>query len=178
MIALRMRLPGHGMDDLGEIVLRAAQAADHDRLWSLLEPVFGAGETYAIDPEITREDALDWWQGGTHDAFIAEAGGDVLGSYYICANQQGGGAHVCNCGFVTAIAAQGRGVARAMLAHALAEAHRRGFYAMQFNHVVSTNARAIRLWQQHGFKIVGRLPGAFRHPKDGLVDAYVMYRLL
>jgi ribosomal protein S18 acetylase RimI-like enzyme len=49
---------------------------------------------------------------------------------------------------------------------------------MQFNFVVSTNERAVRLWQSLGFEIVGRLPEAFRHPTEGFVDAFVMYRTL
>jgi ribosomal protein S18 acetylase RimI-like enzyme len=49
---------------------------------------------------------------------------------------------------------------------------------MQFNFVVSTNERAVRLWQSLGFAIVGRLPGAFRHPTQGYVDALVMYQAL
>ena len=62
--------------------------------------------------------------------------------------------------------------------HALNEARRRGFRAMQFNLVVSTNQSAVRLWQQLGFTTVGTLPGAFRHPDRGFVDALVMYRAL
>jgi ribosomal protein S18 acetylase RimI-like enzyme len=62
--------------------------------------------------------------------------------------------------------------------HALAEARRLGYRAMQFNFVISANESAVRLWQQLGFEIVGRLPGAFRHARKGFVDAYVMFRLL
>ncbi len=178
MTGLRMRLTGRGTGNLADLLIRTATAADDAALWAMLEPVFRAGETYAIDQGISRRAALDWWRGGTHAAFVAQEDGEALGSYYICANQQGGGAHVCNCGFVTAGAAQGRGVARALLAHALDEARRRGFHAMQFNCVVATNTRAIGLWQAHGFEIVGRLPGAFRHPTEGLVDAFVMYQVL
>ena len=47
---------------------------------------------------------------------------------------------------------------------------------MQFNFVVSTNARAVRLWSDLGFEIVGRLPLAFEHPELGFVDALVMFR--
>ncbi|MCH8466412.1 MAG: GNAT family N-acetyltransferase [Roseinatronobacter sp.] len=145
----------------------------------MLEPVFRAGETYAIDRTISREAALTWWRSGTHQAFVMEDGaGKALGSYYICPNQQGGGAHVCNCGFVVARGAEGQGVARTLLAHALDMARARGFRAMQFNCVVSTNSRAVALWQAHGFEIVGRLPGAFAHPVAGYVDAFVMYRML
>jgi ribosomal protein S18 acetylase RimI-like enzyme len=74
--------------------------------------------------------------------------------------------------------ARGRGVGRAMGEHALGEARRLGYRAMQFNFVISTNTGAVHLWQQLGFKIVGTLPGAFRHAQKGLVDAYVMFRLL
>ena len=49
---------------------------------------------------------------------------------------------------------------------------------MQFNFVVSTNQRAVRIWQSFGFETVGRLPGAFQHPTEGYVDALVMFRPL
>jgi hypothetical protein len=49
---------------------------------------------------------------------------------------------------------------------------------MQFNFVVATNENAVRLRQGCGFEIVGRLPGAFLHPRLGYVDALVMYRAL
>ncbi|WFE74497.1 GNAT family N-acetyltransferase [Roseinatronobacter sp. S2] len=164
--------------DTGGVHLRPATSADHPALWAMLEPVFRAGDTYAIDPAISREDALAWWCAGTHNAFVAQTGGQPMGSYYICPNQQGGGAHVANCGFVTAAAAQGRGVARQMLEHALETARARGYLAMQFNCVVSSNTRAVATWQANGFDIVGRLPRAFRHPVQGFIDAYVMYRTL
>ena len=65
-----------------------------------------------------------------------------------------------------------------MCEHSLEYARSRGYRAMQFNFVVSTNDRAVRLWQSLGFDIVGRLPAAFRHPTQGYVDAFVMCRAL
>ena len=65
-----------------------------------------------------------------------------------------------------------------MCAHSLERARERGFRAMQFNFVVSTNERAVRLWQSFGFEFVGRLPKVFEHPTQGLVDAFVMFRQL
>ena len=110
--------------------------------------------------------------------FVAEEDGRILGTYYLRANQLGGGDHVANCGYITASGATGRGIARRMCEHSLAHARARGFRAMQFNLVVSTNERAVRLWQSLGFAIVGRLPLAFHHPSQGDVDALVMYRAL
>ncbi|MGG7644689.1 N-acetyltransferase family protein [Rhodovulum sp. YNF3179] len=159
--------------------IRPATAADADRTWSILEPVLRAGDTYAVDPGLSRDAALAWWLGAPHRTYLAEdADGTVLGTYYLMPNQGGGGAHVANAGFVTAPAARGRGVARAMLEHALETARATGYRAMQFNFVVETNSRAIAIWADYGFDVVGRLPGAFRHPDRGYVDALVMYRHL
>ena len=102
----------------------------------------------------------------------------LVGTYLLRANQHGGGAHVCNCGYVTAPDVQGKGVAHAMCLHSLEHARVRGFRAMQFNFVVSTNTRAVALWERCGFEVVGRLPKAFAHPTLGEVDALVMHRTL
>jgi len=156
----------------------AALSADADSVWAILEYTIRAGETYPLPREMSREDALDYWFASRHEVFVAEEDAEVVGTYFLQANQQGGGSHVANCGYVTAPRATGRGVARAMCAHSLDRARQRGFTAMQFNFVVSTNERAAALWQSFGFQIVGRLPGAFRHPTAGFVDALVMYRSL
>jgi ribosomal protein S18 acetylase RimI-like enzyme len=158
--------------------VRPAQASDDDAIWGIIGPTIGAGETYALPRDMSRADALSYWKAPGHEIFVAEHDGRVLGTYYMRANQQGGGSHVANCGYMTAHAARGRGVARAMCAHSLAHARARGFRAMQFNFVVGSNARAVALWQSFGFEIVGRLPEAFDHPRLGLVDAVVMYRTL
>ena len=159
-----------------EPAIRPATKADHPAIWAILEPVFRAGDTYTIDPDITPEEALAYWCGPLHSTFVAEAAGETLGTYYLRRNQGGGGGHVCNCGYITAPAARGRGIARAMLGHSLDEARRQGYRAMQYNFVVATNTRAIETWERAGFRVVGRLPGAFDHPGEGMVDALVMWR--
>jgi L-amino acid N-acyltransferase YncA len=158
--------------------IRPATAADAAAIWRILGPVIRAGETYALPQDLSEQAALEYWLGRDRQTFVADADGEVLGTYYIRPNQLGGGAHVCNCGYMTAVEASGRGVARAMCAHSMDRARACGFRAMQFNFVVSSNRRAVRLWQALGFDIVGRLPGAFDHPTLGYVDALVMYRTL
>lgn len=160
------------------VAVRPATRADAAAIWAIIAPVIRAGETYTLDRTLSEEDALAYWFGADKAVFVAEAAGAVLGTYYLRANQAGGGAHVANCGYMTDAAAAGRGVARAMAAHSFETARARGFRAMQFNFVVSTNARAVRLWQSLGFDVVGRLPGAFDHPAHGAVDAFVMHRTL
>jgi ribosomal protein S18 acetylase RimI-like enzyme len=144
----------------------------------MLEPVIREGETYTLPQELSRDAALAYWLAPEHEVFMAEEDGRVVGTYFLQANQGGGGAHVANCGYITASAATGRGVARAMCLHSLQRAKERGFRAMQFNFVVRSNERAVRLWQSLGFETVGCLPEAFLHPRLGYQDALVMFRRL
>ena len=160
------------------INVRPSEESDQEAVREIILPVIQAGDTYALPEDWTKAEALAYWYAPPHRVFVAEEGGCILGTYFLQPNQRGGGDHVANCGYITRPTATGRGVASAMCAHSLAEAAASGFRAMQFNFVVSTNTRAIALWQKFGFEIVGTLPGAFRHPKFGYVDAYVMYRSL
>jgi ribosomal protein S18 acetylase RimI-like enzyme len=158
--------------------IRAAADHDRDAIWGILEPVIRAGETYPLPRDMEREAAIAYWLSPQHEVFVAVEGDSIVGTYYLRANNAGGGAHVANCGYMVATGATGRGVARAMCTHSLAHAKARGFRAMQFNFVIATNERAVRLWQAMGFAIVGRLPGVFEHPSLGFVDALVMHRAL
>jgi len=160
------------------MIIRPATPADSDAIWAIIEPTVRAGETYALPLDWSRDEALAYWLSAEKDVFVAEAEGRILGTYFFRANNPGPGDHVGNCGYMTHPDAYGRGVARRMGEHSIAHATARGFRAIQFNFVVSSNERAVRLWQSLGFEIIGRLPGAFRHPQLGYVDAFVMYRRL
>ena len=164
--------------DIVVLTIRAAHSDDRDAIWAILESIIRAGDTYCLPPDMVREEAMDYWFSGTHEVFVADDDGPVIGTYFLRRNQTGGGSHVANCGYMTAPAASGRGVARAMCLDSLKQAKSRGFRSMQFNFVVSTNDRAVRLWESCGFTIVGSLPEAFLHPAMGYVEAYVMYRVL
>lgn len=164
------------------LTIRPATDSDGDGIWEIFREVIAAGETYPLDPKISREAALAYWfHRGAH-VFVAERNAEtarrreLVGSYTMHANQSAGGAHVANAGFIVAKSARGLGIGRVLGEHCLKEARRLGFRAMQFNFVVSTNESAVKLWQDLGMKIVGTLPGAFRHPKRGYVDVYVMYQ--
>jgi ribosomal protein S18 acetylase RimI-like enzyme len=158
------------------VSIRPATSSDRDAIWEILEPMIRRGDTYTLPRDMSREQALEYWFAPEKETFVWEENRAVLGTYFLKANQQGGGAHVANCGYVTSIAAQGRGIARAMCLHSLERAKQRGFRAMQFNFVVSTNERAVKLWSNLRFEIIGRLPRAFQHPELGFVDVLVMYR--
>lgn len=160
------------------MTIRLAEPSDLNAIWTILEPVIREGETYTLPRDIGRQDAIAYWMVPSHEVFVAEKNSEVIGTYFLQENQRGGGSHVANCGYITAAYATGRGVARAMCAHSLDRARDRGFRAMQFNFVVSSNERAVKLWHSFGFETVGRLHEAFLHPTIGYVDAFVMCRLL
>jgi ribosomal protein S18 acetylase RimI-like enzyme len=181
--------------------IRAATDADRDAVWNIFSEVVAAGDTYALDPNISREDALAYWFAPGTRTYVAEIDRESVGeadsfpgtatpsrtlnpnhvtagTYILRPNQSAGGSHVANAAFMVSTSARRQGIGRAMAEHCLSQARRFGFRAMQFNYVISTNIAAIRLWQDLGFEIVGTLASAFRHPDKGYVDVYVMYRLL
>jgi L-amino acid N-acyltransferase YncA len=163
---------------LHEPSIRSAVYADQESVWQTLEPTIRAGESLALDRDITRASALDYWFSARHEVFVTEQEGTIVGTYFLCANEAGGGAHVANAVYVVSPSATGRGIAQAMCEHSLSHARDRGFLAMQFNLVLGSEERRLKLWQRAGFEIVGKLPKVFRHPSLGLIDGYVMHRAL
>jgi ribosomal protein S18 acetylase RimI-like enzyme len=158
--------------------IRRARKEDCEAIWQIFHAVVAKGDTYAFDPNISRRNGLAYWLGPKTRCYVALSARKIVGSYILKANQPGLGSHVANAGFIVSPPARGRGIGRAMAEHCLHEARRLGFRAMQFNFVVATNRTALRLWKDLGFRIVGTLPGAFRHNRRGFVDVYVMYRRL
>jgi putative addiction module CopG family antidote len=152
------------------MLVRTAEPRDRAAIVAIIMPTIAAGETYALDPAMSDADAVACWTAPDKETFVAEDDGMVLGTFYLRANQAGGGQHVCNCGYMTDTAATGRGVARRMCEYSIELARARGYRAMQFNFVVSTNARAVKLWTSLGFAIVGQIPEAFRLPSGQYVE--------
>ena len=164
---------------LSEAKIRPFTDSDWVALWSIIRPVFREGTTYAFDPDISEKDTYGVWIDAPAATFVVEDEKlGIIGTYYIEQNQPSLGDHVCNCGYIVSENARGKGLAARMCKHSQAEAIKRGFRAMQYNLVVSTNVGAIQIWKKHGFEIVGSLTGAFRHADLGYVDAYVMFKEL
>ncbi|MDT8899811.1 N-acetyltransferase family protein [Anaeroselena agilis] len=160
------------------VTIRRAEDSDFGDIWPILKEVFSRGDTYSFSPDTSEREAFRIWMETPLATYVAVEDGRVMGTYFLKPNQPGLGAHVCNAGYAVGSAVRGRGIGRAMCEHSLSEARALGFKAMQFNFVVSTNKAAVELWQKCGFAIAGRLPKAFAHKDQGLVDALVMYRWL
>ena len=163
---------------MSALVIREVGAAEFDAVWPLFRSVIAGGDTYSYPPDLRFEDARALWTTAPSRTFAAETDGRVVGCYMLKPNQPGLGDHVANCGYMVDADARGRGIAAAMCEHSMAEARRAGFTAMQYNFVVASNTTAVKLWQRHGFSIVGTVPRAFRHATLGPTDIYVMHRFL
>jgi L-amino acid N-acyltransferase YncA len=160
------------------LTIREATDRDRDAIWKIFEATVAPGDAFVYDPNTPRKEAEAYWFAKGTRTYVAEESGRIVGSYILRPNRPGLGNHVSNAGFMVDPAARRLGVGRAMGEHALEEARRLGYRAMQFNFVIGSNESAVRLWQKLGFRIIGTLPGAFRHARKGLVDAYVMFREL
>jgi L-amino acid N-acyltransferase YncA len=158
--------------------IRRAAEADWPSVWSIIAEVAAAGDTYMLETDISEAAAKAYWMGPGLSAYVAEDAGEIVGTYTLKANHRGRGSHVANAGYMVRPGLDGRGIGGQLAEHSLAEARAAGFHAMQFNAVVSTNHRAIALWQRLGFRIVGTVPEAFRHRQLELVDLHIMHRFL
>ncbi len=157
---------------------RRATEADREALWSIIEPILAPGDTWAFAPDTPKDEMLGFWLGPGVISYVAEQDGHIVGTFFLKNNQPGLGSHVANAGYMVHPAHAGKGIGRQMGIFSLEEARRLGYQAMQFNIVVKTNERAVRLWQSLGFQIIAELPDAFRHATLGFVNAYIMYQSL
>ena len=151
-------------------------------IWPIFREVVRGGDAFAFPPESTEEEAKQFWLLPLPaKVFVAidETTGEILGSSFVKPVQPGLGSHVANAAFMVSAAASGKGVGRALGEHAIDWARRSGYAAMQFNIVVSTNQRAIALWKNLGFSIIGTVPEGFQHRREGeRVDTFIMHRFL
>ncbi|NNE66320.1 MAG: GNAT family N-acetyltransferase [Pyrinomonadaceae bacterium] len=163
------------MDDL---TIRKAAVSDHDGIWKIIEAVISTGEFYSFKPGSPRAEMLAYWCGSDKHCYVAEADGEIVGTFVMKDNQPGLGSHVANGSYMTSPTAGGRGIGTAMGKFSIEEAKSLGYKAMQFNLVVKSNETAVRLWKRLGFQVIGEIPDAFDHQRLGLTNAYIMYRKL
>lgn len=160
------------------IEIRTATDVDKPAVWEIIKTVIAGGDTYTFAPETSESEMMKFWFSPEKFNYVATDDREVMGTFWLRANQPGLGSHVANAGYMVAPDAAGKGIGKKMAEFSFAEAKRLGFTAMQFNFVVKSNAAAVNLWQKVGFQIIGEIPDAFRHKTNGLTNAYIMYRSL
>ena len=161
-----------------EIMIRKATLADQEAIWQIIYKVIQTGDTYMFLPTSSKEEMLAYWCGKDKHTFVATTDQRIVGTFIIKDNFQGLGAHVANASYMTKPEESGKGIGKKMGAYSLIAAKKLGYLAMQFNSVVKSNERAVRLWQQLGFEIIGEVPNAFQHQQLGLTNTLIMWRKL
>ena len=160
------------------IEIRKAKIEDTNLIWHIIKEVISKGDTYTYDPNSSKETMLAYWLGEDKHTYVATVNEEILGTFVIRDNQPGLGSHIANASYMVSEKAFGKGIGKTMAEFSLEEARRLDYKAMQFNIVIKSNTRAVRLWQTLGFNIIGEIPDAFNHKENGLTNAYIMHRKL
>jgi L-amino acid N-acyltransferase YncA len=156
------------------IAIREATEADWQQIWPFYSAIVEDGESYALDPALSFDEARRGWYDG-HVVVAVTRDGDVLGTAHCGANRPSRGSHVGTASFMVSPAARGLGVGRMLGGYVVDRLRADGFRAIQFNAVVETNTAAVALWQSLGFRIIGTVPQAFDSRTHGLVGLHVMH---
>jgi len=161
------------------IIRKADIDKDYDEVWVIFSNVISGGDVFSFEPNTSKADLKKLWFADNMDTFVAVDNlGKVIGSYYVKPNQPGLGSHIANAGYMVHPDEKGKGIGQLMCQHSIDFAREKGYLAMQFNMVVSSNDSAVKLWKSFGFSTIGTIPQAFRHQRLGLVDAYIMHKKL
>lgn len=158
--------------------IRKANEPDKTEVWEIIKEVISTGESYIFYPNTPREKMLEYWFAADKETYVAVSENEIVGTFFIKANQPDLGSHICNAGYMVSSKTKGKDIGRKMAEFSLTEGKNLGYQAMQFNFVVKSNEIAVKLWLALGFEIIGEIPEAFQHKENGLTNALIMYRKL
>ncbi|NUS12826.1 MAG: GNAT family N-acetyltransferase [Streptomyces sp.] len=162
------------------MLIREATDDDWPAVWPFFRQIVVAGETFTYPPDLTREQAREWWMlpAPFRTVVAVDDAGTVLGTAKMNRNHMGNGSHIASASYMVDPAHHGQGVGRALCAYSVEWARAAGYRAMQFNAVVESNVHAVALYRSLGFEVIGTLPEGFRHPHLGYVGLHIMHRAL
>ncbi|MFJ9319590.1 GNAT family N-acetyltransferase [Streptomyces globisporus] len=162
------------------MLIREATSEDWPAIWPFFHAIVSAGETLTYPLDLGEEDAEGWWfvPAPSRVVVAVDEAGTVLGTAKMNRNHMGNGSHIASATYLVDPAHSGQGVGRALCQYSVDWARAEGYRAMQFNAVVETNTRAVKLYQSIGFDVIGTLPEGFDHPTEGYVGMHIMHKAL
>jgi ribosomal protein S18 acetylase RimI-like enzyme len=154
---------------MAEVELRMA-VPDDDRALAILDAQSWPPELWVVPPRPATEPFFTDWR-RPEDVLVATAGRDVLGYARIGRHMRvESNRHVLHFeALAVAPSARNRGVGELLVTGLIDEARRRGVRKLGLR-ALSTNDRAIRLYEKHGFTLEGRLQAEIRLPDGSYAD--------
>lgn len=156
--------------------MREAEETDLEAMWGVYTAVASSSEPLPFNAELDRDQFYTQWYGPSLISGVAEEGPHLLGIYKLSAMP--GETNVATGCYLVRPEVQNKGVGRALVQHSIARAQDADFEEIQVQFVPSTQKNFLVLLEELSFEVIKTLPGAYRHPEQGLVDAYVFQRFL
>lgn len=163
-----------------------------NEIFKLFNEIIDQGTTYVQEENVNMEEFLNYYfphfVGVMFKGLIKEEDrlnkdlkidinedNEFLGCFYIKPNYIGRSKHICNAGFLVKFNQRGKSCGSVMGRNYLKWAPLLGFKSSVFNLVYESNVASCRIWDNLGFKRIGRIPKAGRLKGESeLVDA-IMY---
>ncbi|OBB25658.1 GCN5 family acetyltransferase [Mycolicibacterium peregrinum] len=156
--------------------IRAATTDDIAEIAPFFRAIVADGESYTYPEGLTDQQIRDAWLAPRPGhTIVAVVDGAIVGTARMGPNKPGRGDHVGTASFMVDPGSSARGVGRAMARWVIDWHRENGYRAIQFNAVVETNVRAVGLWEDLGFRIIGTVPKAYRSRTHGPVGLHIMY---
>ena len=129
--------------------------------------VVEAGVAFPQTEPLTRENGHLFFEEQSFTGIACDEGtGQVLGLYILHPNNVGRCGHICNASYAVRADLRGQQIGEKLVSHCMEKGRELGFRILQFNAVVRSNTRALRLYEKMGFVRLGIIPGGFLM-KDG-----------
>nr|WP_122013008.1 N-acetyltransferase [Maliibacterium massiliense] len=157
-----------------QVVIRRMEARDLEDVRALWNDIVAQGASFPGREPLSPAEARAFFAAQTYVG-VAVADGAFAGFYILHPNNIGRCAHVANASYGVDAHLRGQGIGRALVNHSIDMLAPCGFRGLQFNAVVSTNAGAIKLYEELGFTRVGVIPGGYDQKDVGYVDTYIYY---
>ncbi len=157
--------------------IRAFDPADLPSMVNIWNAVVNEGNAFPQTEPLTLESASVFF-GGQSFTGVAVIDGMVSGLYILHPNNVGRCGHIANASYAVDTSARGRKIGESLVLHSLNTARELGYRILQFNAVVRSNERAIKLYEKLGFVRIGVIPGGFRLDNGQYEDILPYYHLL
>ena len=149
------------------IRIREYKKEDVNEAVNIWNQVVEDGEAFPQMELLTEKTGDEFFRGQSFTGIAYdEDTGEIAGLYILHPNNIGRCGHIANASYAVSSAQRGKHIGEALVRDSLHAARELGFRILQFNAVVASNERALRLYRMLGFHQLGTIPDGFRM-KDG-----------